>query len=161
MQTHINSALHQSFMHVRFKTVLEVRAADRPPKGSELAPTAFLAGLLTAPKTRAVAVDVISRWSYDDRKKLIKTAHNLLLNQLGPENKSIGDWLEFWSELSLKGLNEREKIFGIKNERPLVQSFLEDVLARGPKTIQTQNMFQKTDASLHDFLRECCLDSAS
>jgi len=80
---------------------------------------------------------------------------------LGPENKSIGDWLEFWAELSLIGLNEREKIFGIKNESPLVQSFLEDVLARGPKTIQTQNMFQKTDASLHDFLRECCLDSAS
>ncbi len=99
--------------------------------------------------------------TYDDRKKLIKTAHNLSLNQLGPENKSIGDWLEFWAELSLKGLNEREKIFEIKNERPLVQSFLKDVLARGPKTIQTQNMFQKTNASLHDFLRQACLDSAS
>ena len=161
MQQHIHSALHQSFTHVRFKTVLEVRAADRPPKGSELAPAAFLTGLLTAPKTRAEAVDVISKWSYDDRKKLIKTAHNLLLNQLGPENKSIGDWLEFWAELSLNGLNEREKIFGIKNERPLVQSFLEDVLVRNPKTIQTQNMFQKTNASLHDFLRQACLDSAS
>ena len=43
----------------------------------------------------------------------------------------------------------------------LVQSFLKDVLARGPKTIQTQNMFQKTNASLHDFLRQACLDSAS
>ena len=83
------------------------------------------------------------------------------MNQLGPEKKPIGDWLEFWAELSLKGLNEREKIFEIKNERPLVQSFLEDVLARGPKTIQTQNMFQKTNASLHDFLRQACLDSAS
>ena len=161
MQQHIHSALHQSFTHVRFKTVLEVRAADRPPKGSELAPAAFLTGLLTAPKARAEAIDVISRWPYHDRKKLIKTAHNLLLNQLGPENKSIGDWLEFWAELSLNGLNEREKIFGIKNERPLVQYFLEDVLARGPKTIQTQNMFKKTGASLHDFLRECCLDSTS
>ena len=161
MQPHINSALHQSFTHVRFKTVLEVRAADRPPKDSELAPAAFLAGLLTAPKTRAEGIDVISRWSHDDRKQLVETAHNLSLNQLGPENKSIGDWLEFWAELSLKGLNEREKIFEIKNERPLVQSFLEDVLARGPKTTQTQNMFQKTNASLHDFLRQACLDSAS
>ena len=161
MQTHINSALHQSFTHVRFKTVLEVRAADRPPKDSELAPAAFLTGLLTAPKTRAAGIDAISRWSHDDRKKLVETAHNLSFNQLGPEKKLIGDWLEFWAELALKGLNERKKIFGIKNEGPLVQSFLEDVLARGPKTIQTQNMFQKTDASLHDFLRECCLDSAS
>jgi len=161
MQSHINSALHQSFTHVRFKTVLEVRAADRPPKNSELAPAAFLAGLLTAPKTRAEAINVISRWSYDDRKQLVETAHNLSLNQLGPEKKPIGDWLEFWAELALRGLNEREKIFEIKNERPLVQSFLEDVLARGPKTIQIQSMFQKTDASLHDFLRECCLDSAS
>ena len=161
MQTHINSALHQSFTHVRFKTVLEVRAADRPPKDSELAPAAFLTGLLTAPKTRAAGIDTISRWSHDDRKKLVETAHNLSFNQLGPEKKLIGDWLEFWAELALKGLNERKKIFGIKNESPLVQSFLEDVLARGPKTIQTQNMFQKTDASLHDFLRECCLDSAS
>ena len=161
MQTHINSALHQSFTHVRFKTVLEVRAADRPPKDSELAPVAFLAGLLTAPKTRAAGIDVISSWSHDDRKQLVETAHNLSFNQLGPEKKPIGDWLEFWAELALRGLNERKKIFGIKNEGPLVQSFLEDVLARGPKTIQTQNMFQKTDASLHDFLRECCLDSAS
>ena len=161
MQTHINSALHQSFTHVRFKTVLEVRAADRPPKDSELAPAAFLTGLLTAPKTRAAGIDAISRWSHDDRKQLVETAHNLSFNQLGPEKKLIGDWLEFWAELALKGLNERKKIFGIKNEGPLVQSFLEDVLARGPKTIQTQNMFQKTDASLHDFLRECCLDSAS
>jgi len=161
MQPHINSALHQSFTHVRFKTVLEVRAADRPPKDSELAPAAFLAGLLTAPKTRAEGIDVISRWSYDDRKQLVKTAHNLSLNQLGPEKKPIGDWLEFWAALALRGLNEREKIFGIKNERPLVQSFLEDVLVRGPKTIQMQSMFHKTDGSLHDFLRECCLDSAS
>ena len=161
MQPHINSALHQSFTHVRFKTVLEVRAGDRPPKDSELAPAAFLTGLLTAPKTRAAGIDAISRWSHDDRKKLVETAHNLSFNQLGPEKKLIGDWLEFWAELSLKGLNERKKIFGIKNEGPLVQSFLEDVLARGPKTIQTQTLFQKTDASLHDFLRECCLDSAS
>ncbi|SVE58022.1 uncharacterized protein METZ01_LOCUS510876, partial [marine metagenome] len=161
MQPYINSALHQSFTHVRFKTVLEVRAADRPPKNFELAPAAFLAGLLTAPKTRAEGIDVISRWSYDDRKQLVETAHNLSLNQLGPEKKPIGDWLEFWAALALRGLNEREKIFGIKNERPLVQSFLEDVLVRGPKTIQMQSMFHKTDGSLHDFLRECCLDSAS
>jgi len=161
MQTHINSALHQSFTHVRFKTVIEVRAADRPPKDSEVAPAAFLAGLLTAPKIRAEGINIVSRWSHDDRMQLVKTAHSLSLNQLGPGKKPIGDWLEFWAELALRGLDEREKIFGIKNERPLVQSFLEGVLARGSKTIQLQNMFQKTDASLHDFLRECCLDSTS
>ncbi|MBN4080748.1 hypothetical protein JYT44_00145 [Caldithrix abyssi] len=158
MQRHIISALHQSFTHVRFKTVLEVRASDRPPKGMEMAPAAFIAGLLTAPRTRMAGFETVSRWSREDRIKLIKNAHNLSFNQMGPENKTVGAWLEFWAELAIQGLDEREKIFRIKNERPLAQSFLEDLLSQGPKSIQTQKAFQKMNISMHAFLRDCCLD---
>ncbi len=159
-QTHLISSLHQSFTHVRFKSVLEVRASDRPPKGMEMAPAAFMAGLLTAPNARAVGFETVSRWTHNDRKILINAADDLSYSQMGPENKTVGAWLEFWADLALKGLDEREKMYGIKNERPLVQPFLENVLSQGPKTIQTQKEFRETGASIHNFLKDCCLDSA-
>lgn len=161
VQQHILSALHQSFTHVRFKTFLEVRASDRPPKGMEMAPAAFLAGLLTAPNTRSEALNVVLRWSKKERNELISTAHDLSYDQSGPENKPIGDWLSFFSNLSLQGLDEREKLLKIKNETSLVRSFLENVLSNGPKTIQVQNEFQKMGLSIQAFLKDCCLDSAS
>ena len=161
VQQHILTALHQSFTHVRFKTFLEVRASDRPPKGMEMAPAAFLAGLLTAPNTRSEALNVVLGWSKKERNELIATAHDLSYDQSGPENKPIGDWLSFFSNLSLQGLGEREKLLKIKNETPLVRPFLENVLSNGPKTIQVQNEFQKTDLSVQAFLKDYCLDSTS
>ena len=161
VQQHILTALHQSFTHVRFKTFLEVRASDRPPKGMEMAPAAFLAGLLTAPNTRSEALNVVLGWSKKERNELIATAHDLSYAQSGPENKPIGDWLSFFSNLSLQGLGEREKLLKIKNETPLIRSFLENVLSNGPKTIQVQNEFQKMDLSIQAFLKDCCLDSTA
>ena len=161
VQQHILTALHQSFTHVRFKTFLEVRASDRPPKGMEMAPAAFLAGLLTAPNTRSEALNVVLGWSKKERNELIATAHDLSYDQSGPDNKPIGDWLSFFSNLSLQGLGEREKLLKIKNETPLIRSFLENVLSNGPKTIQVQNEFQKTDLSIQAFLKDCCLDSTA
>lgn len=161
VQQHILSALHQSFTHVRFKTFLEVRASDRPPKGMEMAPAAFLAGLLTAPNTRSEGLNVVLGWSKRERNELIATAHDLSYDQSGPENKPIGDWLSFFSNLSLQGLDERETLLKIKNETPLVRSFLENVLSNGPKTIQVQNEFQKMGLSIQAFLKDCCLDSTS
>jgi gamma-glutamylcysteine synthetase len=161
VQQNILSALHQSFTHVRFKTFLEVRASDRPPKGMEMAPAAFLAGLLTAPNTRSEGLNVVLRWSKKERNELIAAAHDLSYDQSGPENKPIGDWLSFFSNLCLQGLDERAKHLKIKNETPLVRSFLENVLLNGPKTIQVQNEFQKMGLSIQAFLKDYCLDSAS
>ena len=161
VQQHILTALHQSFTHVRFKNFLEIRASDRPPKGMEMAPAAFLAGLLTAPNTRSEALNVVLGWSKKERNELIATAHDLSYDQSGPENKPIGDWLSFFSNLSLQGLGEREKLLKIKNETPLVRPFLENVLSNGPKTIQVQNEFQKMDLSVQAFLKDYCLDSTS
>ena len=157
---HIVSALHQSFTHVRFKNILEARASDRPPKGSEMAPAAFLTGLLTAPYARNKGLETVSRWSEKDRNKLIFSAHNLSFNQTGPENKPIGEWLEYFSKLALDGLDERAGFFKILNERPLAQPFLENVLNNGPITIQVQNEYDKKRLSLQGFLQDCCLDSA-
>jgi hypothetical protein len=117
--------------------------------------------LLTAPNTRSEALNVVLGWSKKERNELISTAHDLSYDQSGPENKPIGDWLSFFSNLSLQGLDEREKLLKIKNETPLVRSFLENVLSNGPKTIQVQNEFQKTGLSIQAFLKDCCLDSAS
>ena len=161
ISTHIISALHQSFTHVRFKNILEIRSSDRPPKGFEMAPAAFLMGLLTAPNIRERGIQIISNWSQKERKGLIRSAHDLSFNQLGPEKKSIGSWLECFSELALKGLDERAKIFQIQNERPLVQLFLKNVLKEGPKTIQIQNEYKKTDLSVRSFLKDCCLESGT
>jgi glutamate--cysteine ligase len=158
-KSHVVSALHQSFTHVRFKKVLEVRASDRPPKGMEMAPAAFLAGLLTGVKVRSNLLKTVSRWSPKERKNLIGIGNDLSFTHIGPENKTVGEWLEFLSSLALNGLDEREKLFEIKNERPLVQPFLEDVLSNGPKSIQMQIAFRKEGGSLKAFLKDYCLDS--
>ncbi|MBL7030958.1 MAG: hypothetical protein ISR89_07315 [Candidatus Marinimicrobia bacterium] len=158
-KTQIISALHQSFTHVRFKTVLEVRASDRPPKGMEMAPAAFLAGLLTGERARTNLLDVVSRWSFEERKNLIEIGNNLSFNQVGPENKTVGEWLAFLSDLALSGLDERGTLFEIKNERPLVQPFLDDVLSNGPISIQTQKAFRNAGGSLRDYLKNYCLES--
>jgi glutamate--cysteine ligase len=160
-KSHILSALHQSFTHVRFKTVLEVRASDRPPKGMEMAPAAFLAGLLTALKTRGKLREAIARWSNNERKALIRSGNNLSFDQVGPQNKTVREWLEFLSDLALNGLDERAANFRIKNERPLLQPFVENVLKNGPKSIQTQNAFERDGGSLKEFLKHYCSDSIS
>ena len=71
LDRYILSALRQSFTHVRYKKVLEIRAADRPTKGYEICPPAFLAGLLTAKNIRKELLNIVSSWSKNDREKLI------------------------------------------------------------------------------------------
>jgi glutamate--cysteine ligase len=53
----IQQALRQIFTHVRFKDVLEVRGADRTPRGAEMAPAAFWVGLLMGDRARDRALD--------------------------------------------------------------------------------------------------------
>jgi DNA-directed RNA polymerase beta' subunit len=69
--------------------------------------------------------------------------------------------LEFLSDLALNGLDERAANFRIKNERPLLQPFVENVLKNGPKSIQTQNAFERDGGSLKEFLKHYCSDSIS
>ena len=152
LNNNILSALHQSFTNVRYKTVLEIRSGDRPLRGQELAPVAFIVGLLTAENTRHTLFEIINNWSKKDREKLISTAYNLSFKNIGPQGKSVGEWLEILSDLSLKGLDERSSFFKIKNERKLLESTLTNLLKNGPNTIQLQKQFVESGLSFNSFL---------
>ena len=156
---HVLSALHQSFTNVRFKTVLEIRSSDRPPRGFELAPAAFIVGLLTDRKNRKTLLKMISEWTALDYNKLSETANELSFSAKGPGDKKIGDWLSFLSSLSLEGLDRRSTFFNIKNERPLLEPLLNDILMNGPITLQVQKKYIKSGLPLDSFLFESDLDS--
>tara|TARA_B100000686_G_scaffold266806_1_gene281773 strand:- start:48 stop:542 length:495 start_codon:yes stop_codon:yes gene_type:complete len=152
LDQYILSALRQSFTHVRFKKVLEIRAADRPTKGYEICPPAFLAGLLTAKNIRKELLNIVSSWSKNERKKLIILANHLSLDKRGPGGKRIQEWLEILADLSLRGLDERSIYFNIKNERSLLEPFLKNLINKGPSTLQIQKKFQDSKFSLDSFL---------
>ncbi len=95
---HIQVALHQIFTHVRFKNVLEIRGADKPLAGYEFAPAAFWVGLLLDNETQSEVFNIVKKWSLEDRQKLILRAYVLDLTQIGPEKKSIEEWIQKLSE---------------------------------------------------------------
>ncbi len=155
----IYSAFRQIFTHVRFKTVLEVRGADRQQKGKDIIPAAFLVGLLTSKKTRNTLLDEVTSWSEKDRDDLSKCAFDLSFSNVGPKQKSIGYWLEFLAQLALDGLDERSKFYNIKNERPLLEMDLKNIMNNGPETLQIQKKLKKSEQTLKSFIKENYLDS--
>jgi len=150
---HIHLALHQVFTHVRFKHVLEVRGADRPPFGYELAPVAFWCGLLTAEGVQSRLLKMVRGWSEKERLSLNRAAEDLDLSRAGPEGLSFGWWLETISSLALKGLDERACFFEIDSERKFLEPFLCETLDR-PWTIRVQDSFKEGDASLVRYLQK-------
>ena len=152
LKNNILSALHQSFTNVRYKTVLEIRSGDRPLKGQELAPVAFIVGLLTAKNTRQSLFEIIKNWSKKDRIALIDLANDISFEKIGPEGKSVGEWLEILSDLALQGLDERCSFLNIKNERKLLESTLSQFLNAGPNTLSIQKRFARSGLSLNSFL---------
>ena len=145
----IQLALHQVFTNVRYKHLVEVRGADRPPLGHELAPIAFWTGLLTTDKTREKALDVVKQWSSQERASLNKSALNLDSSQIGRNGKSFENWNKWAGELALEGLAERRK-----NEESHFKPFFESVLSDGPFSLQVQNDFADREILLKDYLNE-------
>ena len=145
----IQLALHQVFTNVRYKHLVEVRGADRPPLGHELAPIAFWTGLLTTDKTREKALDVVKQWSSQERASWNKSALNLDLSQIGPNGKSFEYWNKWAGELALEGLAERGE-----NEESHFKPFFESVLSDGPFSLQVQNDFADREILLKDYLNE-------
>ena len=145
----IQLALHQVFTNVRYKHLVEVRGADRPPLGHELAPIAFWTGLLTTDKTREKALDVVKQWSSQERASWNKSALNLDSSQIGPNGKSFEYWNKWAGELALEGLAERGK-----NEESYFKHFFESVLSDGPFSLQVQNDFADREILLKDYLNE-------
>lgn len=150
----IQLALHQIFTHERFKNVLEIRGADRPPFGFELAPVAWWTGLLLAPDIREKILAIVSRWSETERKSLQQAVEILELSQSGPANKSISEWLEIFGSLALKGLEQRSRDQHIPSETKYLAPLLESVLKTGPMTLQVQKKFQQQSRSVINFFMQ-------
>ncbi|SVA07173.1 uncharacterized protein METZ01_LOCUS60027 [marine metagenome] len=145
----IQIALHQIFTNVRLKHLVEVRGADRPPLGHELAPVAFWTGLLMAEKTREKALNVVKQWSEIDRASWNKAALNLDSSQIGPNGKTFDYWNKWAGELALEGLAEREK-----DEELFFEPLFKSVISEGPFSLQTQSDFVEREITLEDYIYE-------
>ncbi len=150
----IKTALHQIFTHNRFKTVLELRSADRPPGGYELAPAAFWLGLMETGKIRETLLETLASWSVTDRRAMNVTAATWDFHQPGPENKSILFWLEWLAELVLESLDQRAQRLDIKSEGKYIESFINEVFSNGPFTQQRQHQYAKTNMTIRDFIMD-------
>ena len=150
----IDIALHQIFTHVRFKKhVLEVRCADRPPTGFEMAPAAFWVGLLTVDTIRDQLMKIFSRWSVDERKIANANACILNLSNIGPAGKNMMEWINIFSGLALDGLKIRSESLHIDNEQDLLTPYLNIINVRGIPAIFMQDEFYNNQKQLIEFLR--------
>jgi len=150
----INIALHQIFTHVRFKKhVLEIRSADRPPKGFEMAPVAFWVGLLTVDSIRDQLMEIFSRWSQDERKIANANACTLNLSNIGPSGKSMIEWINLFSVLAIDGLKIRSDTLHIDNEQDLFNPYFKMIKERGIPAIFMQDDFHNNQKPLFEFLR--------
>ena len=149
---HIQVALHQIFTHVRFKNVLEIRGSDRPLSGFELAPVAFWIGLLLDDKTQNEIFNIVKKWNKDDRKRLNLNAYKLDIEQSGPENNSIREWINEICDLSLMGLNRRSNKYGIESEEPYLKEYLDVFKKRGIAALYTQKEIKKSGKTVKKFV---------
>ena len=137
----IHAALHQIFTNVRLKHLVEVRGADRPPLGYEMAPVAFWTGILTVQSVRDEILHTVKKWSFNDRYTFNKVALSLDDSQPGPEGTLYGEWNQWFGDLALRGLQQR----GLGEEK-FFEGFYNAIMSNGPFSIQTQEN-AKTDNS--------------
>ena len=137
----IQVALHQIFTNVRLKHLVEVRGADRPPLGYEMAPVAFWTGILTVQSVRDEILHTVKKWSLNDRYTFNKAALALDDSQAGPEGTLYGEWNQWFGDLALRGLQQR----GLGEEK-FFEEFYNAIMSKGPFSIQTQEN-AKTDNS--------------
>ena len=151
----LNAAIHQIFTHVRFKEgMLELRCADRPPAGYEFAPVAFWAGILTDNNIRDKLMEIFVSWDDLDRKLVIRNASSLNLENFGPQNKSMLDWINLFAELAIEGLSNRSHNLSINNESDLILPYLEIFWEKGIPGVYRQNESLNDNKSLEEFLKE-------
>ncbi len=131
----INSCLHQIFTNVRLKRFIEVRGADRPPLGYEMAPVAFWTGVLTVDSIREKILDEISTWSCEDRIKFNNASLSLDDNVLTLKDKKYSFWNSWFGELAILGLKKR----GL-GEEVLFEKFFDIVMQKGPFSLQLQHL---------------------
>jgi len=130
----IQAALHQIFTNVRLKDLVEIRGADRPPSGYELAPVAFWTGLLLGPNVRQTILEVVSEWTLEERHRFNQASFVLDDSQIGPQGKPYRYWNQWAGELALDGLKERNM-----DEEHLFDSFFKIVMENGPFALSSMN----------------------
>jgi len=128
----IKAALHQIFTNVRLKNLVEVRGADRPPMGYEMAPVAFWTGILTVKPVREEMLSAVRDWPVDERHQFNRASLILDDSQIGPNGKSYREWNQWAGELALVGLKER----GLGEER-FFDSFFKIVMENGPFSLNS------------------------
>ena len=149
-EAQIQLALHQNFTHVRFKNVLEIRGSDRPPSGFELAPAAFWIGLLLEKDAQNEILNIVKRWTLEERKKLNLAAYKLDLTQEGPNNKSVGEWINIICKISLQGLSRRSKKYN--DEKTFLESYLDIFNERGIPARYTQKIYAISGKTVKEFI---------
>jgi len=153
-QEHLNEKIlkntfRQIFTNIRFKNILEIRGADTPPFGFELAPVAFIKGLLRNQNSIDKLLILCDQWKKHDRKELIELSKNLDLNKIW-NGKKIIYWCQLLLEISINGLNSSEKIY--------LNSFNNEFLKNGPFTLSIQNSFNKSNLSIKKFIKKRWLE---
>jgi glutamate--cysteine ligase len=148
----IKTALHQIFTHGRYKTVLEIRSTDRPPKGYEFAPIAFWQALMEQGKTRDILLGEISNWSLSERMELNLKASTLDINQLGPNNKTIFQWFEWLAELVYDSLNNGRLNWILNQKKNILNPFLKTYYPRVYLHYNLKNSLQKKEFLLKNLL---------
>lgn len=129
----ISAAVHQIFTNVRLKNLIEIRGADRPPFGFELAPVAFWTGLLLVEEIRAEILPIILSWSIEERLHWNAAAQFLDDSINGPGGNSYRYWNKWAGDLALSGL----KIRGL-GEEIYFEKFFDIILSNGPFSLQKQ-----------------------
>ena len=127
----IKCALHQIFTNVRLKNLIEIRGADRPPIGYEMAPVSFWTGILTVESVRSEIFKKVINWSYEDRIKFNEAALSLDDSAVTVGKKKYSYWNNWVSELAITGLKERRK-----GEETLFEHFFDNVKSNGPFSLQ-------------------------
>ena len=149
----IQTALHQIFTHVRFKNVIEIRGCDKPPAGFELAPAAFWTGLLLDDGIQDEIYSIVKKWTQIERMELIERAFYLKLNQPGPQNKSIKEWIGKLCGLSMRGLKNREGMNKKADETSYLGTYIDFFNINGIPSIFTQNQLNKSRKTIKDLIK--------
>ena len=145
----LKNTLRQIFTNVRFKNILEIRSADTPPFGFELAPVSFIKGLFRNQNSIDKLLNICNQWKKQDRKELIEFSKNLDLDQIW-NGKKIIYWCELLLEISINGLNSKEFIY--------LNSFNNEFLKNGPFTLSIQNSFNKSGLSIKELIKKRWLE---
>ena len=141
----LKSVLRQIFTNVRFKDILEIRGADTPPFGYELASVSFLKGLFRNEKSIEKLLDLCNNWKKNDRLILIELSKSLNLNKVW-NGKKIISWCEDLISIAIDGLDADEHIY--------LNSFANEFLQNGPFSLSIQKSYNKNNLSIKEFVKK-------